>query len=147
MEQFSGVSGSIPCSALELPNISSCASRHEEQRCPDKGDATLFDGDDHDQEIFQETFQDPALGQHCQHRRRGVATDGRQTKSAERVKTAKIRVFGSLTTFTGNRENPQTLPFSAELKKARAASGLGQMVEVSGIEPLASTLRTSRSPN
>ena len=70
-----------------------------------------------------------------------------RTESAKREKLAKIRVFRSLAPFAGNHETPQTLAFSAGLKKARAASDLGKVVEVSGIEPLASTLRTSRSPN
>ena len=35
----------------------------------------------------------------------------------------------------------------SDVKKAGSMPGLVEMVEVSGIEPLASTLRTSRSPN
>ena len=44
--------------------------------------------------------------------------------------------------------NPlEKLDFSLQKKKAGAMSGQCLVVEVSGIEPLASTLRTSRSPN
>jgi hypothetical protein len=44
------------------------------------------------------------------------------------------------------REARHCWPF-AGMKKPGACPGFEVLVEVSGIEPLASTLRTSRSPN
>ncbi len=70
-----------------------------------------------------------------------------RTESAESRKTAKNRVFVSLPPFAQIREPAPALAFRADVKKARATSGLKLVVERMRIELTTSALRTRRSPS